>query len=108
MKFKVLTLLDVISNYFNKRNKVNMPQIVNPANSTAEFKRFIGSKIQMAGLYVNSSDPIATEISSMAGGNVRYWLPNSIGTMDYQHTRLNVHVDRCSDGSFEIKSFKHG
>jgi hypothetical protein len=40
--------------------------------------------------------------------HLRLWLPNTSGTTDYRMDRLNVHVDKQDDGSFEITKVNIG
>lgn len=53
------------------------------------------------------NDPALAELNASAkaaGLHVRLWLPNSMGTMDYQRNRLNVNIEKARDGKYRLGS----
>lgn len=46
-------------------------------------------------------DAIKDEAAAM-GLHLRVWLPNMMGTMDYDESRLNVHIRQAADGKFRV------
>lgn len=69
-----------------------------------KYDRFVGKKLAVVTIGsepytyqdVDDKDPTLLEIESEAAGDgfiVRVWLPNTIGTMDYNLNRVNVRVN---------------
>jgi len=52
-------------------------------------------------------DTVIAEIKSLHS-NTRVWLPGTMGTMDYNPSRFNVHIEEQADGSFEITRINFG
>ena len=47
-------------------------------------------------------DPVYEELKAKAGKNLRVWLPNTMGTMDYNLNRVNAYIEKDADGVFKI------
>jgi hypothetical protein len=54
---------------------------------------------------IADGDPVYEELKSKAGANLRVWLPNTMGTMDYNLTRVNAKDDA---GVFRITKVNLG
>lgn len=80
-----------------------------------QFDAFIGQKIVVEEvshcsgsrewITYETKDLVIQNLSDLAkkiGMSFRLWLPNTFGTMDLRNDRLNVHVEKMDDGSFEI------
>lgn len=53
----------------------------------------------------DKNDPVISELrqaAEKAGLKLRLWLPGSVGTMDYRTDRLNVRVEKETDGKYRI------
>lgn len=50
---------------------------------------------------IEPSETVVSEIQK-EHSHVRVWLPGTMGTMDYRLDRLNVHIEKQADGSYEI------
>ena len=88
------------------------------------FDKYVGQKVLLIGTkktielesigkheYTNydiaPEDTVIAEITSLHP-NCRVWLPGTMGTCDYNLSRLNVHVEEQADGSFEIVRVNFG
>lgn len=69
-----------------------------------KYDRFVGQKIAIVKIGtaprsyqdIDEKDPVYLQIAAEAAGDgfiVRTWLPNTIGTMDYNLNRINLRVD---------------
>ena len=56
---------------------------------------------------VSENDPILTEIFNKSS-KTRVILPDMMVTMDYDTTRLNVHIDKDDKGTWRIADIKLG
>jgi hypothetical protein len=76
---------------------------------TSLFNKFAGKELRHPNTY--DIDPVQEEMAKIAKDNglrLRVWFPGSIGTCDYDLSRVNVHVNRDPDGKYRIKSFSRG
>jgi len=51
---------------------------------------------------------IADFILKHAAKTVRVWLPNTMGTMDWDTNRINVYVEKNEDGKYVIERIAMG
>lgn len=56
---------------------------------------------------IETGDTVVAEIQKEYP-KVRVWLPNTMGTMDYRLDRLNVHIEKQTDGSFVVTRMNFG
>ena len=53
----------------------------------------------------NPNDPVVKEMSDEAAKNglsLRLWWPGIMGTMDYNTSRVNAHIEKEADGKYRI------
>jgi len=92
----------------------------------SEFNFFVGRKvavtetketIHLASLgdrefttcEIAPEETLIKEISEVAGTDyIRVWLPGVLGTCDVRPNRLNVHIDKMTDGSYELTHINWG
>lgn len=94
-------------------------------NSTSQFDKFMGRKVNVqetphkytvAGkeydtplTAISADETVVNEIEELLGGGwLRVWLPGTMGTMDYRLDRLNVHISKMNDGSYQITRINWG
>lgn len=56
---------------------------------------------------ITGNDATISEIRAEAaamGLELRVWLPNSMGTMDYRTNRLNIKIAKEDDGKYRIQN----
>jgi len=91
--------------------------------STAQFDQFVGrevmvtkshrtlkigaEEIELPEYTLASDDTVIKEIEGM-WSDVRVWLPNTMGTMDYVTGRLNVYVTEGEGGKYTISKVDFG
>jgi hypothetical protein len=54
----------------------------------------------------DEQDPVILSLkeeTAKAGFYPRIWMPGTFGTMDYQTSRLNVHIEKEADGKYRIQ-----
>lgn len=75
-------------------------------------RRIFGEDFEGVNPKIDENDPVIADLTTAAkkaGLSVRIWLPGTMGTMDYDTTRLNVHVAKEDDGKYRIqRDFKLG
>ena len=48
---------------------------------------------------VDEKDEVIISLRKAVGGSpLRFWTPNSVGTMDYRPERVNVYIDKKDNG----------
>lgn len=55
-----------------------------------------------------TDESVITEIKKVFSGKVRVWLPGTMGTCDYVADRLNVHISKQGDGTYQIVEINFG
>jgi hypothetical protein len=89
-------------------------------DDTVDFDKYLGRKVlvdeaktttkifgrddERSTYAISKKDKVIADIKKKVGEDmhVRVWLPNTVGTMEIRDDRLNIHVDKQEDGSFEI------
>jgi hypothetical protein len=51
---------------------------------------------------LDPADPVIAEIKALVPGKLRIWLPNTMGTMDFVPTRVNVKIEKNADDAFVV------
>lgn len=70
-------------------------------NETKETLKIAGKDYDHTHCELDANDTVVSEIQK-EHSNVRVRLPGTMGTMDYRLDRLNVHIEKQADGSYEI------
>lgn len=73
------------------------------------FLRALNKDIDYLECNLDPSETVVADLEKESGNsNIRVWLPGTMGTMDYRSDRLNIHILKQADGSFQVDRVIYG